>query len=721
MIAVEDLINRIRAYQPTADAELIKRAYAYSFRMHAGQTRKSGDPYFIHPASVAQTIADLRLDTASVCAGLLHDVVEDTLATSKDIEREFGSEIAELVDGVTKLSKINFVSKEDRQAENFRKMVVAMARDIRVLLVKLCDRVDNMRTMQHMKPDAQERISRETMEIYAPLANRLGMASFKTELEDLAFKYLEPDAWQEVSQGIQKSRAQREKYIAEVCRTLSSRLAEAGFASNVDGRAKHLYSIWRKMKVNECSIDQIHDLIAFRVIVESVSDCYAALGVIHSKWTPVPGRFKDYIALPKPNMYQSLHTTVIGPGRERVEIQIRTHEMNRVAERGIAAHWKYKERHSGGVADADAQRFGWLRQLMEWQKDLKDPAEFLEGVKVDLFQDEVYVFTPKGDVRVFPRGATPIDFAYQIHSQLGDHITGARISGKLEGIRYKLRNGDVVEVVTSPSQQPSKDWLEFAATTSARAKIRAFLRTEQRDRSLRLGKELLERELHKASVSLSKLQKNENEFRKVLEALKVQNADELFISIGYGKIDPRAVVSAVSPPAEDGKESVPPEALRENRLVGFVRKLTKQDEGGIRLNGIDDVLVRYAKCCNPLPGDDILGFITRGRGITIHRRGCSKAFDTDPERRVEVQWDSKAKINRSVQLKVVTANRPGILATVGSTFSTQGINISEANCRAGDDGKAVNIFTFVCADLTQLKNVMRALQKVSGVVAVERT
>ncbi len=720
MLPVDDLILRIRAYQPTADAELIKRAYDYSFRMHAGQMRKSGDPYFIHPASVAGAIADLRLDTASVCAGLLHDVVEDTLATTKDLEREFGEEIAQLVDGVTKLSKINFTSKEDRQAENFRKMVVAMSRDIRVLLVKLCDRVDNMRTMQHMKPDAQERISRETMEIYAPLANRLGMAEYKCELEDLAFRYLEPDGYQEVVQGIQKTKAQREKYIADVSRTLASRLAEQAFAADVSGRAKHLYSVWRKMKQNECSVEQIHDLIAFRVIVESVSDCYAALGVIHSKWTPVPGRFKDYIALPKPNMYQSLHTTVIGPGRERVEIQIRTHDMHRVAERGIAAHWKYKSRHSGGMSDDDVARFGWLQQLMKWQKDLKDPAEFLEGVKVDLFQEEVYVFTPKGDVRVFPRGATPIDFAYQIHSQLGDHITGARVNGKLEPLRYKLRNGDVVEVVTSPSQQPSKDWIDLVATTSARAKIRAFLRTEHRERSYRLGKELVEREFHRASVSFSKLQKNENELRKVLDALKVATIDELFIQVGYGKADPKDVLHAVAPPAEDGSTEAP-ESIREGRIAGFVRKVIKGDDsGGIRLNGIDDVLVRYAKCCSPLPGDDILGFITRGRGITIHRRGCAKAFDTDPDRRVEIQWDSKAKINRSVQLKVVAQNRMGILANVGSTFSAQGINITEANCRAGDDGRAINIFTFVCQDLTQLKTVMRALQKLQGVVAVER-
>jgi len=720
MLHVTDIIDRVRAYQPAADAEMIKRAYDYSSKAHTGQKRKSGDPYFIHPASVAGIITELRLDTASVCAGLLHDVVEDTLATTKDLEREFGPEIATLVDGVTKLGKINFTSKEDRQAENFRKMVVAMARDIRVLLIKLCDRVDNMRTLEHMKPEAQERIARETIEIYAPLANRLGIQAFKSELEDLSFRWLEPDSFQEVKNAVQKTAKEREKYIVDVSKTLAGRLAEQGFASEVTGRAKHLYSVWRKMKANECTIEQIHDIIAFRVSVESVSDCYAALGVIHSKWTPVPGRFKDYIALPKPNMYQSLHTTVIGPGRERIEIQIRTHEMNRVAERGIAAHWKYKEKHGGGIADSDAERFGWLRQLMEWQKDLKDPAEFLEGVKVDLFQDEVYVFTPKGEVRVFPRGSTPVDFAFAIHSQLGEHITGARVNGKLEPLRYKLRNGDVLEIVTAPHQQPSKDWLDIAVTTRARAKIRNFLRQEQRTKSLKLGKELLEREFQKSSVSLTKLLKNEPELRKVLETLSIGNLEELFIGIGYGKIDPRDVLDVVAPPSMDGAKSVPPEQLREGRIAGFVRKVIKGEDGGIRLNGIDDVLVRYAKCCNPLPGDDILGFITRGRGVTIHRRGCTKAFDTDPERRVEISWDSKAKINRAVQLRVVTANRPGILATVGHTFSSMGINISEANCRAGDDGKAVNVFTFVCSDLNQLKGVMRALQKVQGVVAVER-
>lgn len=720
MLKLADLVDRIRAYHPNADVEIVSRAYEYSARAHEGQKRKSGDPYFIHPASVAGIITDLKLDIASVCAGLLHDVVEDTLATTEDIEREFGPEIAFLVDGVTKLSKINFTSKEDRQAENFRKMVVAMARDIRVLLVKLCDRLDNMRTLDFMKPEAQERIARETMDIYAPLANRLGISRFKAELEDLSFKYLEPLAYQALNQKITKSKAQREKYITDVCKTLSARLAEQGFAAEVTGRAKHLYSIYRKMRAQDCDFEQVYDVIAFRAIVESVADCYATLGVIHSKWTPIPGRFKDYVALPKPNMYQSLHTTVIGPGRERIEIQIRTHEMHRVAEHGIAAHWKYKERLSGGVDPQEAARFAWVKQLLEFQNELKDPAEFLESVKVDLFTDEVYVFTPKGDVRVFPRGATPIDFAYGIHSQVGDHCIGARVNGAIVPLRFKLRNGDVVEVMTSANQHPSKDWLEHVVTGRARSRIRGYLRAEQRERSLKLGRELLEKQLHSRGISLQRLLKSTDELQRLLQESRVSTADELFINIGYGKVAIDDVIEHLCPKSDEAPVGKPPAELRESAIESLVRKVTRKDSGGIRLNGINDVLVRYARCCNPLPGDEIIGFITRGRGVSVHRRGCPKAFDTDPERRVEISWEAKAKIDRPVQLRVTTRNRPGILATVGQTFSAQGINISEATCRTGDDGRAVNTFTFVCGDLTQLKGVMRALQKIEGVVGVDR-
>jgi GTP pyrophosphokinase len=722
MLLPDDLATRVKAYQPNADVDLLKKAYDFSARAHTGQLRKSGDPYFIHPASVAGVITELKLDVASICAGLLHDVAEDTLASVEDIEKEFGREIAQLVDGVTKLSNLTFQSKEDKQAENFRKMVVAMARDIRVLLIKLCDRLDNMRTLEFMKPDAQERIARETMEIYAPLANRLGISWMKTELEDLAFKYLEADAYHALVAKIAKTRNEQQAYIDEVVKSVESRLAEHGFACDVTGRTKHLWSIYRKMRAQSVEYEQVYDVIAFRIIVESVADCYAALGVIHSKWTPVPGRFKDYIALPKPNMYQSLHTTVIGPGHERIEIQIRTREMHRVAELGIAAHWKYKERHQGsggGVAEEEAKKFTWLRQLMEFQKDLKDPAEFLESVKVDLFQDEVYVFTPKGEVRVFPRGATPVDFAYAVHTEVGDKCVGARVNGAIVPLRYKLRNGDSIEILTNPNQTPSKDWLEFVITSRAKSKVRNFIRTEERDRSKKLGEELLERELHKAGISLQKLLKGA-EMKRIVDELKMQNVDELYISLGYGKTAPPDVISLLTPRTEGGKFATPMPTIREGSIERFVRRITGKDNGGIRINGIDDILVRYAKCCNPLPGDEIVGFITRGRGVTVHRRGCPKAFESDPERRVEIGWDSKAKINRPVQLKVVTANRPGILANVGSTFHGLNVNITEANCRADADGRAINMFTFEIGDVNQLKGVMKALTKVQGVVSVER-
>ncbi|MCC6214524.1 MAG: bifunctional (p)ppGpp synthetase/guanosine-3',5'-bis(diphosphate) 3'-pyrophosphohydrolase [Polyangiaceae bacterium] len=714
---VEDLLGQIRSYHPGADTVLIRSAWQYAEWAHREQKRKSGDPYFIHPASVAGVIATLRLDAASVCAGLLHDVLEDTPVTSSDLEREFGREIATLVDGVTKLGKVNFGSREDRQAESFRKMVVAMAQDIRVLLVKLCDRLDNMRTLDHMKEESQERIAQETMDIYAPLANRLGIQRVKSELEDLSFRYLQPGPYREITQKLYKSQKERDRYIDGVCKTLSSRLAEHHFGSEVTGRAKHVYSIWRKMQEQNADVESLFDVLAFRVCVESVADCYAVLGVVHSRWTPVPGRFKDYIALPKPNMYQSLHTAVLGPGGQRIEIQIRTHEMHRVAEHGVAAHWRYKER-TGGVDPRDAERFGWLRQLADHQSNLRDPAEFLESVKIDLFPEEVYVFTPKGDVKTLPRGATPVDLAFDIHSDVGFRCTGAKANGQIVPLRYKLRNGDVVEILTSPNHVPSKDWLDFVATARAKSRIRGYFRQEQRQKSVNLGRELLETELHAAGVSFTRVWRDEAELRRLCEELRQGSSEELLLAVGYGKLDAHKVAELIRSRGPTPGEV--PKALRPGPIEQLVRKVTRKDQGGIKVSGVDDVLVRYARCCNPLPGDAIIGFITRGRGVTVHRRECTKAFDTDPERRIEVSWDSKAKVSRPVQLKVVTANKPGILATVSQTFSAQKLNISEANCRAEDDDRACNVFTFTVSDLTQLRTVMKALEKVSGVVSVER-
>jgi GTP diphosphokinase / guanosine-3',5'-bis(diphosphate) 3'-diphosphatase len=719
MLALETLLDRVRAYHPTADLSTIGKAYHFAQWAHRHQKRKSGDPYFTHPANVAGIIADLKLDEASLCAGLLHDVVEDTPASLQDVQREFGPEITTLVDGVTKLNKINFTSKEDRQAESFRKMVVAMSKDLRVLLVKICDRIDNMRTLEHMSGDSQERIARETMEIYAPLSNRLGMHGFKSELEDLALQFLDPEAYLEILNKLTATHRERERYIDGVSVSLRAHLAEMGFPGDVHGRSKHIGSIYRKMREHQCSFEQVYDVLAFRVQVESVSDCYAVLGAVHSKWTPVPGRFKDYIALPKPNMYQSLHTTVIGPGRRRIEVQIRTHEMHAVAERGIAAHWQYKEH--GGLSKRDADKFTWLRELTAFQRDLKDPAEFLESVKIDLFPDEVYVFTPKGEVKVLPRGSTPIDFAYSIHTDVGNTCNGARANGQIVPLRYRLRNGDVIEVTTSASQRPSKDWLEHCVTSRARNRIRGYLRTEQRVKSSNLGRELLESEMHQAGMSLSKLLRNDRELKRVLEGHRVGSVDELYLAIGYGKTQAEDVVQVIRGTTWGAPDSDVPRAdLKEGTFEKLVRRVRGRDQSDITVSGIDNVLVRYAKCCNPLPGDPVIGFITRGRGVTVHRRECQKAFDTDPERRIDVNWDSDSKINRPVQLRVTTLNTPGILADVSQAFSSQKINISEANCRAGDDGRACNVFTFPVSDIQQLKGVIRALQKVRGVVEVER-
>ncbi len=717
MTALDELLQKVSNYHENADLDLIRRAYHYGEWAHREQVRKSGEPYFTHPVRVSGLIADLKLDTASVCAGLLHDVVEDTLATIDDIRGDFGPEVAELVDGVTKLSKINFASREDAQAESFRKMVVAMARDIRVLLVKLCDRVDNMRTLEHMKTESQERIARETLEIYAPLANRLGLHLIKVELEDQAFKYLEPDAFREIRGKLEKSFKERERYIESTCKTITSRLAEQGFNVSVGGRAKHAYSIFRKMQASQCDFEQVYDITAFRIIVESQADCYACLGAIHSRWTPIPGRFKDYIALPKPNMYQSLHTTVIGPGRQRIELQIRTHQMHRVAENGVAAHWKYKERVGGGVDPEDAKKFGWLRELADYQRNLKDPAEFLESVKIDLFPDEVYVFTPKGEVLVFPRGATPIDFAYAIHSEVGHRCSGARCNGAIVPIRHRLKNGDVVEIMTNPNQHPSKDWLEACVTTRATNRIRSFLRAEKRTKSINLGRELLEGEMRRVGMSMQKLLKNDAAVTRLVHAHHCGTMDELLLAVGYGKLAVEDVVASLT---QKDKPETPDPELRAGTLETLVRRVKGDSTTGIKVSGLDSVLVRYAKCCNPLPGDPIIGFITRGRGATVHRRECKKAFDTDPERRIDVTWDTRTKVNRPVSISVVTNNKPGILATISQTLSSQRVNISQANCRAEDDGRAHNTFTFQCADVTQLRSVMKAIGKLNGVVSVNR-
>jgi GTP pyrophosphokinase len=713
MVRLTDIVDTVRGYQPSADLDLIHRAYVFAADKHEGQLRKSGDPYIIHPVSVAGIIAEMKLDVASVCAALLHDVVEDCGVTDAQMRERFGEEIAFLVDGVTKLGKINFTSKEDQQAESFRKMLIAMARDIRVLVVKLADRLDNMRTLEHMKPEAQQRIAQETLDIYAPLAGRLGINWLKSDLEDLAFKYLYPEQHADLVDKTKKVQRDRDRYITDVVKRISKMLVERGFAVDVSGRAKHLYSIYRKMVHNNTPFEQVHDVLAFRVLVESVADCYAALGVIHSQWTPIPGRFKDYIALPKPNMYQSLHTTCIGPGQRRIEIQIRTHEMHSTAEQGIAAHWKYKER-GGGLDAKDAARFGWLRQLMEFQ-EVSDPAEFLDSVKVDLFNEEVFIFTPKGELKVFPRGATPIDFAYTIHSDIGDHCSGARVNGAIVPLRYQMRSGDTIEILTSPSQHPSKDWLEFAQTARARGKIRAFVRNEERRRSTKLGRDLVERAFHKRDMSFARFMKS-GEVEKAAVHYKLQTADELFGAVGFGKIEADEVYDfAVRDEASAG-------AVRPSLFEKTVRRVTGgSSAGGIRIDDTDDLVVRFAQCCSPLPGDAITGWITRGRGVTVHRRGCSKAMELDPERRIDVSWSERVKVARPVVLRVITTDKPGLLSNMTAAFTESGVNIQEANCRVGDDGTAVNLFHFQVDDAAKLQNLMRKIQGVDGVYSVERS
>jgi GTP pyrophosphokinase len=714
---ITEILERVDSYHPGADLSLLRRSYDFAAKHHDGQLRRSGDPYVVHPLGVASIISQLRLDVPSICAGLLHDCVEDTSATTEDISREFGGEIAFLVEGVTKLGKIPWNTREERQAENFRKMLLAMARDIRVILIKLADRVDNMRTLEHMPAEKQERIARETMDIYAPLANRLGIQWVKCELEDLAFKYLNPVEFQDLQGRVSLREKEQRKYIEDVTRLIKAEMNDNGVPCEVTGRVKHLWSIHKKMLKSGRDLDQIFDIIAFRVVTTSVRACYEALGVVHSKWTPIPGRFKDFIALPKPNMYQSLHTSVIGPKGERIEIQIRTQEMHRVAEEGVAAHWRYKE---GRPDSPDDKKFAWLRQLMEWQQDLSDPTEFIESVKIDLFADEVYVFTPAGDVKALPKGACPIDFAFAVHSQVGEHCSGARVNGVIVPLRYQLRNGDTIEIITSPQQKPSKDWLKFVGTSRAKNKIRHFIRAEQRTRSGVLGKELLERELRRYGTSLQRAQKD-GSLAKASSHLHASSPEDLLVLVGYGKYTAAQVAEIIVPEDDRKKAAAEPAEETKNPITNLVRRIVRRAPTGIKVQGEGDVLVRFAKCCTPVPGDAIVGFITRGRGVTVHTRDCQKALDLDPERRIDVTWDgAKGKAPRIVSIQIVCADKPGLLANISQSFSAAGVNISQANCRSTDDNRAINTFQVAVTDLEQLKGVMRTIQRINGVYSVQR-
>ena len=712
MTQLQTLIEEIPKYQPAADLALLERAYRFSEQSHQGQQRASGEPYLSHPLEVAGLLVNFKMDVTTVTAGLLHDVLEDTKATKGDLQREFGVEIAELVDGVTKIGKLAFSSREERQAENFRKMLVAMARDLRVLMIKLADRLHNMRTLQYLPADKARKIAQETLDIYAPLAHRLGMAKVKAELEDLALRVLHLEDYQELMRRVAKRRLEREAEINNLISHLHDKLAEVGIESKIAGRPKHFYSIWKKMHEGGREFDEIYDLTAVRVLTNSVRDCYGALGVVHSLWKPVPGRFKDFIAMPKVNMYQSLHTTVIGPKGDPVEIQIRTYDMHRIAEEGIAAHWLYKEKRSDRDKFDDA--FTWLRQLLESQKETSDPKEFLDSVRLDLFPDEVYVFTPRGDVKALPEGATPVDFAYAVHTDVGHHCVGAKVNGKLVPLRYTLRQGDILEIVTSPTQHPSRDWLKIVRSNRARAKINQWLKIEERTRSLALGRELFEREAKKYRLAPAALLTSD-EMKKLVGELGFPSADDLLASIGYGKTSIQQVLGKLAPAAVHDSD-----AATEAKPA---RPARKGEGPAVRIRGVDDLLVRFAKCCSPVPGDGIVGFITRGRGLTVHARDCLTVAKNvlDKERLVTVEWGAAEPAKRPVRIAVyIGRDRPGLLAEITAAISSRQGNIIKAEITVTDDRKGLNHFVVEVEDLRQLQDIMQAIRDVKDIVNVER-
>ncbi|MBW4054983.1 MAG: bifunctional (p)ppGpp synthetase/guanosine-3',5'-bis(diphosphate) 3'-pyrophosphohydrolase [Proteobacteria bacterium] len=713
MIRLNDILDKVSAYNPTADHNLIRKAYVYCAKVHQGQTRLSGEPYIIHPMEVAGLLADLKLDVPSIVTGFLHDTIEDTLATSEDLVRMFGSEVADLVEGVTKISKINFKTKEESQAENFRKMLLAMAIDIRVILVKLADRLHNMRTLEFQDEVKQRRIARETMDIYAPIANRLGISWVKVELEDLSFRYLHPEIYFDLVKKISQKKQEREAFVEEAKSIITEKLAFYGISGEVSGRSKHLYSIYRKMEKRNVEFEQIYDLIAVRILVDDIRECYEVLGVIHSAWKPIPGRFKDYIAMPKGNMYQSLHTTVIGPHGDRLEVQIRTHEMHSVADAGIAAHWKYKE--GKGYDEKEVKRFAWLRQLLEWQQDLQDSKEFMDSVKVELFTEEVYVFTPKGDVKGYPKGSTPIDFAYSVHTDIGHRCVGAKVNGKLVPLKYELKNGDIVEVITSPHHTPSKDWLKIVKSSRARNKIRAWIKIEERKRSIVLGREICEKDFRKYSINLQKIQKS-GEFKKIAAEFGYAADDDLLAAVGYGKISSNQIVAKILP-EEKLKERA---EHKETRLESVINKLKGRSSSAVEIGGLDDVLVRFGKCCNPVPGDEIIGFITRGKGVTVHTSDCQFALESDPERRVDVAWNKVKSAVLPVKIRVLCHDAKGILATITLAITNCEANIVSAQIQSTIDQRGENIFEVNVTNLAHLQKVMNSLMKIKGVIKVER-
>ncbi|MBW2242685.1 MAG: bifunctional (p)ppGpp synthetase/guanosine-3',5'-bis(diphosphate) 3'-pyrophosphohydrolase [Deltaproteobacteria bacterium] len=714
MLRFNDIADRVLEYDSECDLELLQRAYVFTAKVHEGQERLSGEPYLIHPLEVAGILVDMRLDEVTIVAGLLHDTVEDTLASLEEIERLFGDEVAFLVEGLTKISKVQFRSARARQAENFRKMLVAMSKDIRILLIKLADRIHNMRTLHFMPRAKAQVIAQETLEIYVPLAHRLGIDWMKRELADLAFRTLHPDVVVEFERMLRGRSDERERYIEEVKGIMARALEEADLSGVVSGRLKDMASIHAKMADQGLSLDQIYDVIAFRIVLDGGTEqVYAALGLVHSTWPPVPGRFKDYVALPKANGYKALHTTVIGPYGERIEVQLRTEEMHLHAEMGIAAHWRYK---GHGGREQDDENFNWLRQLLERQQELDDPHEFLDTVKVDLFADEVFIFTPNGDVINLPRGSTALDFAYAIHSEVGDHCSGAKVSGTMRPLSRELESGDTVEVMTNPNQSPKKDWLEFVVSGKAKSRIRHAVRLAENERSRELGRGILERELRKSGVSLARVLETD-EMEPVVARYVKGGVEDLFAAVGYGRVSARAVLEMLRPDL-----STPPveEVTKGRKLRDLFRRERKTGGSGIRVDGHGDVLVRFGQCCSPLPGDEIIGFVTRGRGVTIHSRECRVAFELDKERCIDVEWEEASDIKRRIRIKVTSRDAPGLLAKVTKTISAAGINIGSARIDTHDDTTATQTFDLWVGDVATLREMMKDIQKVKGVLVVER-
>jgi guanosine-3',5'-bis(diphosphate) 3'-pyrophosphohydrolase len=715
--SVHDLIERVQRYNPNAQVDLIRRAYDFSARAHEGQVRRSGEPYLRHPLAVAEVLATLKLDVPAIVAGLLHDTVEDTVCTREQIEEEFGKNIARLVDGVTKIGQIHFKSYEEKQAENFRKMLISMADDVRVILIKLADRLHNMRTLEHLSPAHQQKVAQETLEIYAPLANRLGIGWMKAELEDLCFKALKPDVYAALAERVAKQVEEREQYIQEVFGVVRAKLAEHGLVGEMAGRSKHLYSVYQKMEKQGVSFEEVYDLTAIRVITDTQMNCYAIMGLIHSLWRPVPGRFKDYIGVPKSNRYQSLHTTVVGPKGEHVEFQIRTHEIHRIAQEGIAAHWTYKEQ--GEIDETEKRVFTWLRQLLESHQDLTDNRQFMESVKLDLYSDVVYVFTPKGAVKELVKGATPIDFAYAIHTEVGDHCSGAKVNGKMVPLKHQLRSGDTVEVVTASTQVPHRDWLKFVKTPRAKNKIKHWLRVEEAKRSLEVGKRLLERELRRHDAALGPLLKT-SRIQDVAKESGLPGTDELLTAIGYGRISAIHVANRLC--AEAGERSVVAGAVAEAEEKASAKRVPTADENGVKVKGVHDLMMHLSKCCEPVPGDRIIGYITRGRGLTIHTADCPNldALDYDKARLVEVDWDTTQATTVSVKISVLTLDKPGMLANVSAAVTNAVANISRAEITTREDRKALLDFIVEVQNTTHVDRVLKAIEKIDGVLQARR-